>query len=659
MLWTLFAVSILNIALAFLLNIVLNTLPESFLSPEGMSLAKANPGWLLPLNPEPHERTIFLINIFLSFSLILLGTRFVNKNMLHSPTVGGRVIYAFLAVAFIFVSTRDPHLNAIVFELGTSWSHMVFMCFACAILMILSLSDVFLARRRRKNYLVFGASAFCLTLLVQILPWRIASIREVSLSHTWSISFDAAISSLSQVIGGKTVLADIPSQYGLYPEILSPLFTIFPASVLSVTLIFAALQLVSVLSMQFMIFRFTKSTVLAAVGCLSILVPTCLFLFLSGNREELYFQYFPIRLLFPAVSLLIFYSYCIRRSRALLLVLSIFSGISLAWNLDSGMAVFMAINMWMIARAAIDSRSREIYIKRLAIYIFFSVFTLLAFLAYLSFKASALIDISLFTYYQRIFYGAGFGMIPMPTTLHPWQLIICIYIAGIAVALIAWRKGLCGVVYDIIFYISALGLVLFIYYQGRSHPFCLMMVMWPAFINGIILTERLARVVRIRREMPHSLFVVMPILFILSACASAVLNALPVLTRESLKITHKKSIASRQLVSEELEFMNGTQRGRRCLILSKRQAIYHIELGTSSPAEGPGLVESVLMSDARRLANSIKPERIPCIYLGKGRESEPFLEIDADRLYRQYYTAGRNKSGSILLLEPRRRENPD
>jgi hypothetical protein len=80
---------------------------------------------------------------------------------------------------------------------------------------------------------------------MQIAAWRVVSSRSIFSFGTWNVHFDAVIYTVSQVVMGKTLLADLPSQYGLFPEFIAPLFRLIELSTLSFTAVCAAMQVAS------------------------------------------------------------------------------------------------------------------------------------------------------------------------------------------------------------------------------------------------------------------------------------------------------------------------------------------------------------------------------------------------------------------------------
>ena len=114
-------------------------------------------------------------------------------------------------------------------------------------------------------------------------------------------------------------------------------------------------------------------------------------------------------------------------------------------------------------------------------------------LAYTVFRSGQFPNIKDYLFYQGIFYGNGFYMMPMPF-FHPWNLVILVYLTGIiqSVFYFAGRLPSDQPVEPIsnpdhrkrmlVFILSILGVGLFGYYQGRSHPIVLTAVLWPALL---------------------------------------------------------------------------------------------------------------------------------------------------------------------------------
>jgi hypothetical protein len=84
-------------------------------------------------------------------------------------------------------------------------------------------------------------------------------------------------------------------------------------------------------------------------------------------------------------------------------------------------------------------------------------------------------------YYQNIFYNTGYGMLPMPY-FHMWNIVLYTYLLGLVYTLTKVMKpSICSHSVQV-FFLTVLGLGLFVYYQGRSHDEVFSFVWYPAII---------------------------------------------------------------------------------------------------------------------------------------------------------------------------------
>lgn len=485
---------------------------------------------------------------------------------------------------------------------------------------------------------------------VQLLATRVTSIDAVTTSPTWNVSFDAVIYALSQVVGGKTILVDIPSQYGLFPEVLGPFFKVIGLSVFTFTATLAVMQVAALCAVAVLLNRHVESGPLKILSFSTLLIATGLFLFLAGYTTELYLQYFPIRFFWPALALLLFSAYATRPRQSLLIILAAVSGLTLFWNIDTGVPTILAIGATLFSKALFQVRPRLRSFLPAAIFFAIALCTFAAALVILRITASGPLQLGSALAYQRIFFGSGFGMLPMPLWIHPWQSVLFIYLAGAVVALTAWKDRVGGTTSDLLFCSSILGLGLFAYYQGRSHIYCLLMVMWPALLIGTILTDRILKLVRLRQVRRSALLAILPLIGFFSLASVTLFSSIPTLLR-SAKAAFEAP--PDPVIADELAFMRATRANRPCLILSQRQGIYYATLNSASPLDGPGLIETILQRDLDALIVGATTKPLECIYLGIGPASETFIDVRTAALETKYPVAARSPLGTMLLLEPR------
>jgi hypothetical protein len=151
--------------------------------------------------------------------------------------------------------------------------------------------------RHSKNSFVsrFAWIVFLVLMLLQMFAWRVVGERSITVHAIWWNSADAVVYTVSQVFSGKTTLVDMPSQYGLFAEIVAPIFKISGISVLKFTALCALLQVASMSAVFYVLHKLIREPVLKiAVGIALVMVTFETSLWLI-NFNDRYFQYWPIR----------------------------------------------------------------------------------------------------------------------------------------------------------------------------------------------------------------------------------------------------------------------------------------------------------------------------------------------------------------------------
>lgn len=477
----------------------------------------------------------------------------------------------------------------------------------------------------------------------------------------WYISFDAVVYPLSQVTHGKTLLVDLPSQYGLFPEIIAPFFRIINFSIYSFTVFCSILQIISLTSLYYVIHQIVRDRLLKlALGfaLLMITFETVLFII---NVPDRYFQYWPIRFFWPALSVLTFFKYSIRPTVGKAALFSLLGAIGAIWNADSGLVIEAAFAAFLVAKwismywraRATTKPERRILGVALLVHVACFVLALLLMKWYLVAKSGGHLHTAWLTEYQKIFYGLGFMMLPMPLTPSPWMSVLAIYLMGIIVSVSSWTKFPSSRRSDLIFYLSLLGLGLFIYYEGRSHVLNLISVCWPALMLVAILADRTLRAVNAKLGSSMNVALYIAALAILAFCSEPLLASSGRMMSSALNRYEHRHNVDDQLVARELSFIRKHSRAdEECLIFSRRQGIYYAETGLSSPIRGPGITEMILQRDLDDFVASIKSTQIGCVFMGIGKESAINVGVDNLKLFQGYHVVATSLGGSMVLMVP-------
>lgn len=654
------------ILLSFTICVILSAITIWFIASHNIAAAPVDQvlvhdrtGKPYELAPEPLERAIFVVIAALAPAALvgyfwlasLGGIRSRRARTMPTPVKIGLPI--FVAVIFAATFGFSDFIDILFFPTvwAKSYKSVLLILALLTSLFIVFHSQLYTNTNKRAATISWWFIV-CVAVALQILPNRIASISSVTLSTVWSVHLDAVIYAMNQVVHGKTIISDLPSQYGFYPEIIAPFFKIFGLSVLSVTLFFAVLHAIGLVAVAAMLKKYVHNSLLALLIFLTMLIPMSLFMYLNGSVEDIYVQYFPIRFFWPAVGLLLFSSQMSKPGRLKFSMLGAVAGISVFWNIDTGVPVLVSIGATLLVKPLIAKRSALRGIVSAALFGAIAISTIAACFFALRIKAGVPLNFGEMLTYQKIFYMTGFGMIPMPVALDPWQAVLMIYAAGAITALSRWKERPESSVYDVLFCSAIMGLGLFTYYQGRSHVYCLILVAWPAIFIAGILADKTLSAVRHRSTQVASAALALPFVIFVSLGAITFISSSKDLAGAALRNISTLGDAKNPIVVDELGFMRDTYRNRDCLILSQRQAIYYAELNIASPLKGPGIVETLLKSDLDKLVEGALNEPLECIYLGVTDGSITFVDVSDSALKAKYPVISKSPLGTMLLLEP-------
>lgn len=520
------------------------------------------------------------------------------------------------------------------------------------------LSAISHATFRRVNWLIF-----LLLIALQIGCWRLFSEASMTRGAVWFDSFDAVIYSVSQVAAGKTLLADLPSQYGFFALFMQPIFKVFGLSIFTFTALCAFLQICALSSVYAVVQRIVRDKALLAVYTLSLVTVTFGTVIWFIGLDDPGFQYWPIRFFWPAFSVFVFYRYACRPKLRNAFWVSLTGSIGSIWNADTGLVIVVAFAgvltaKWVVAFTSgpTDTRAeRRTLLQALGLHVATFAMCVLLTLSWLAFNANGPLHLEWLYIYQKTFYGLGFGMLPMPTHLFPWMSILGIYLMGLIVAVQLWAFNPRSKMAALLLYLALLGLGLFVYYQGRSHPLNLISVCWPAVTLLVILSDRVVRAVK--ASLLSKVHLAYPIagLSVLLISSAVLVIGVPRMFTESAQAFASRNNSEDTLVSSELGFIRQhSTAGDECAILSLRQGSYYAATGLASPITGPGYVEMLLQSDLDSFLDQLKHRPMNCIFVGLGKDSALKLGVDVMKILPGYDVSARNAIGSMLLLRPKR-----
>ena len=599
-----------------------------------LAIAYAVSGWVAPLPdnldavanqftagaqtellPEPRERAIYIL-LCLFLPLVASGAFLVDRAwQKHADAYSKDTLQAgslLVAMAFLIILLSSLFFRCLC-ATGGHETYLLSALIAAGLTWFVFVRNAKLTNRL-DYWLWVPAVVYC---LLVTLSYRIFDYHLITPSPEFRYTFSAVLYSVSQVANGGRLLIDFPSQYGLFPLYLKPLFHLTGLSILTFTTVMALLQAGCILLLASLMTRWLRNPLWRTLFLLALTYQMGAWYQVLITWDT-YFQYYPIRLLFP-VLLLVLVNWHLRASswRSLVAV-SLVTGFGVLWNLDSGIVCCGAWLALLLARGGARLRmAKRLYPGAMAECVAGAGGILAGFLAaYLSLAwlNGGRLPLGELFRYQATFYGAGFGMLPMPLSPHPWMAVAAIYVG----AMIYGIRGLWSRAprmptgqEQFVLLLGVLGAGLFSYYQGRSHDFVMITAAWPAWLLIMLATERLGTSIGPAR-LPRLLL--LPVGIIMFVAVAWSLNLLASTDRyASLAANSYRQWRDRTPtaftravdVFRQESVRNG---GKPLLILSQLQAMYYTETGLRSPFQGPSLVESLLRRDTVALAETLSKE---------------------------------------------------
>ncbi len=565
------------------------------------------------LQPKPGEQFTY-IGVVLSLPILIAAVVFaVRKTGLGR---GGWIANSLLTVALIAaagyltmhssLAEKFPLVHKDVFWIGR-------------LSLAIALADWILFRYLPRWSI--GISTFLLyeVAIVLTFSWFVYDSDGIGKS---SPHFDAFFSSIVKIHNGGTCLYDVVPQYGCYGEFYNVAARVTGFSVVRTMILTALLQSLALVS----IIHFAKSLIRSP----AILIAGTLCMIICANRimwglPDNYLQYMPLRLFFPAVSLQVAAYWQSHRGNRSAAWAGLFAASSLMFNMDSGVPVFGALGALMVFSSLNRTTLRKDLpqaIRYGAIYSVSAIGGILLFFAYLSLKAGHAIHPEYLTAYQKIFYGAGFFLLPMPAEPDMWLVIGGLVTTVLTLYALRFAGRRVEPANEKAAYLAVLGIGLFSYYTGRSHVLVLLLVLWPFTILLFHLLDRAANTVKPKALIPRGLACRAVAAFIaIVAVTSVVKNQLPeapriMLDRWEQVLGDKVQDNTPIVISDDAAFIRSfTKPGEKVGIISTSEAALLADTGLVSALPGPGIGEILLKSDAEAIVDMLEKDGPEYLFL--------------------------------------------
>ena len=471
----------------------------------------------------------------------------------------------------------------------------------------------------------WAASLLAAALVTATFTASLLSDRDPYLVHP---HFNVAYAPVVQVQQGKALLVDAFSQYGLYPQFLRPLFALTGVSVWKFSAVMGVLT-AGCLAVLWLFLRRATTHPLAALLGFFALVFTAWFHNLPRPSPfqvlDLYYQYFPIRVLFPALALPLAWCHFTAPTRWTYWGTMAVLAAGVLWNSDSGLPTFLAwvgtLGYAALAESGLRVRLRALAghgaAAGLALALVVGGYSALVFAFYGAFPRYGQ-----FLVYQKLFYVSGFYMTPMPYPA-TWLLVVLVYLVGLAYAARALAEGRATVKAKLVLLVSLLGAGLFAYYQGRSHPQVLELAWWPAFILLALFLDELVPLLKWRFPRPLPCVSAAIILWLL---ASSTCGAFGRAGRAwGWARQHLAEAVARppSAIDGDAALLKAAAGRREALVLCLWEPIVHQKSGVRSVSDS-SLFQLLLMEDFQKLQRRL--------------ESHPDVKVLVEKgIYQEYY----------------------
>lgn len=267
--------------------------------------------------------------------------------------------------------------------------------------------------------------------------------------------------------------------YGLYPMFLEPVY-----KAIGLTFDNSRDTMIVILCVSYLfLFLFLKEALKSRI--MSLLLLTAVIYYNKYYFADEYYQYFPLRTIFPYAILFLSALYYRKRHASLFILISVLSTLAVLWQPDSGIVTLL---MWVIYVSYLEYQGkdwswvRDVF-KKTATIIGIAVATLLTFklIIYIVYGQSPQLSELFITIH--LFNDLGFWLIKMDT-IHPNKAYLLFIFMAIA---FIFTQSNNKKPYLLLFLLWSAGS--FMYYLGRSHPLTFSSIIMNILILSVVMYE--------------------------------------------------------------------------------------------------------------------------------------------------------------------------
>ncbi len=631
--------SIISIIFSLIFSIIsiicISLIISHFYHPQDL-LKQIPDNFILPVSrfaPEPVERTLFITGTILAPALLtlffFLAEKFIivkiQNQSLINKTYKTVLLFSFFIILLLFLI--DFAYNPFYYRICTithTWIWLLCLTFLFSYIIFYKEKQLLLS----KYFIVF----LCYILILIALWNSLYDVYNFDIKSEGyaGLHLGTVLFSIFQVFSGKPLLITHAHQYGLYPHFLEPILKLTGLSVFKFTILMGILQVISFLYLYKFLREITSNIIIASVGFLTLIF----YSYLLGEYYQIkylnfcapYYQYYPIRFFFPALSIYITWKYFNNKNHFIYFFSFPIYALSVLWNFDTGCVVFISWILILIYKELNENNNIKTALKNITKHVIYGLFILvivsILYVFYIKLRYGLFPDFTLLLRFQKLYYFYGYSMLPM-SLIHPWNLVILLYLCGLSCGVKSFfRKDGKARIYLIVF-LSILGTGLFSYFQARSHPLVLMAVSYPAILLLTIFTDRIYC-----KKIFSTLIPFMLLSFFLFSMF-IVISILPFyyisLTDRLEKIIKKESTR----VARDAAFISSnTKPQENVLILSTHSGVYHIMSNTVCPLNICCMDELSLKEDYDILYKFLKENKHIKVFIDNS-----FFKLDFTIIY--------------------------
>jgi hypothetical protein len=604
--------------------------------------------------PEPRDMFMFVGVVFL-IPIVLAGLATLTARLDGELDDPKPIFLALVAVASAILALRSYVPQAGMLFSGFWQSAATLICIVAAGILARQSLD------RLKGLLPWGLVGLFLISLLSIVSQRLWTPASLVYYAPFSSHYEGVTSSAVRIAAGGTCLADVIVQYGCYGEFLSPILKSLGSTVTVVTSVFCVLLIVAVWSaIAFSAVLIKHPHLIISCG-LCIIIPATLNVVYYLNDPAL--QHYPLRFLFPSIALLGAVWFQRLPDKRTAAALGSFGGAAVAWNLETGLATLISLGAFVTignftTKPWLDQRSRIKALQNAAAYLLGCAAFISTFIAYLGIKSGSSIDIRNVIIFQEVFSITGFGMIPIPAPPDLWTIhALFLFAVLVFCTLRTCSDGQRDKELELAGFVAVLGIGLFVYYVGRSHPLALKPIAWPSIFLFYFLLDK-----SIQSSKTRLAKAVLVLAMVVSAAlpAAFLVSVAPSVITVARSARNAPSEDNRAVLSDIDFIRSKTFPAEPVAIIAIEQGILYGHTGTTAAIEGPGVAEMVRRVDLERQIDGLLNKGPEKIFIGTNLDHAAeagllgtSIPIDMNRLRTVYPVVEMGPGGRLVYLRRR------